>query len=526
MTTARLALLGVCLAVAGCVIEEDAPPIPTPAEVPPIAEDRSVYAQDALEVLTIHLTVTDLDALAAVNDNVDGATVPVIFQEGTYGAGATAPNGTIELRGSSSRNAGQPSYKVKLDGDAWRGNTKLNLLKHPFDLTRVRNRLAFEYMRRIPNFTSLRTQFVHVYLNGEDMGLYENVENPSKRMLAAHGLPNGELYKANNFAFYDLTDAQRADTAVLDESLESKGYDSDHSKLETMLRHVNDPFVPTDYVFARHFNLDNYTTWLALNILIGNFDTSNQNFMIFSPPDSDGWYFMPWDYDGAWGFNGPNGQPGAKDRDQSRLGVGTWWLSPLHQRFLREPARIYQLEEKMNELMSTVISDDATRAMLAQFHDLIQPFVTQAPDADFLPNLPDNPGLAWETEYNRMGGVLSQNYSNYFAQKNIPMPIFQAKPIEASGNIYYAWDASYSLVGDPLTYDVEVSTTPTFGAGDIVFSQKGLTKTSTTGPKLPRGQYFWRVRVQDAAAGTWQESGELYRDADHVNYPGVQVFEI
>ena len=52
---------------------------------------------------------------------------------------------------------------------------------------------------------SLRTQFVHLYINREDMGLFEVIENPGKRFLAAHGLAPGELLKANNFAFYGIT---------------------------------------------------------------------------------------------------------------------------------------------------------------------------------------------------------------------------------------------------------------------------------------------------------------------------------
>jgi spore coat protein H len=531
MTSLRIAIVGWCVALSACVIEESYQQLPPPTPVPDLVENRDVYTQDRLEILTVHLTVTDLAGLDAVNQNVDGAKVPVVFQSDDYVADPTVPNGTLQLRGSSSRESNLHSYKVKLTGDAWRGMTKLNLVKHPYDLTRVRNRLSFEYMRMIPNFTSLRTQFVHVYMNGEDLGLFENVENPSKPFLAAHGLPAGELYKANNFAFLDLTDVQRVNTNELDKVLESKGVDStDHAKLQEMLKHVNDSWVDSDYVFARHFNLDNYTTWLAVEILLGNFDTANQNFMIFSPPDSDGWYLMPWDYDGAWGFNGPDGQPGTQDRAQSRLGVGTWWLSPLHKRFLSDPKNIALLEAKMDQLMATVLSDEKTQAMLASYHDIVKSLVTQSPDVDHLPDnhAPDTAAsiLAWETEYARIGTQLGRNYEDYYKQKDVPMPIFQAAPLISSDQIVYQWDTSYSLVGDSLTYDLEVSKTPAFNPEDLVLSKTGLTKTLFVGPSLPSGQYFWRVRVRDARAGTWQESAELYNDGQGHKYPGVLVMTI
>ena len=37
---------------------------------------------------------------------------------------------------------------------------------------------------------------------------------------------------------------------------------------------------------------------------MGNRDTVNQNFALYQPKDSDKFYFLPWDYDGALGFEG------------------------------------------------------------------------------------------------------------------------------------------------------------------------------------------------------------------------------
>lgn len=533
VTSVRGSVIAACVMLSACVFEETYVPGPPPTPVPDLVEDRHVYDQDGLEVLTVRLTVTDLEALAAVQDDVPDASAPVLFQEGSYGAGLDVPNGTIQLRGSSSRSSDLHSYKVKLSGAGWRGLTKLNLLKHPYDLTRLRNRLSFEYMRSIPNFTSLRLQFVHLFLNGEDLGLYENIENPGKAFLDAHGLVRGELYKANNFAFYPLTAAQLADPKLREDILESKGVDADPTKLDQLLRDINDPTLDTDRMFATHFNVDNYVTWLAINVLFGNADTSNQNFMIYSPPDTEGWYFLPWDFDGAWGFNGPDGQPGTTVRARTRVGLATWWLVPLHQRFLRDPKNVALLDAKMDELMGSVLGDDTTRAMLARYHDVVRPYITQAPDVD---HLPDNHSptraasvAAWETEVDRIGGHLRRARDEYDAVRGRPMPIYLADPEPGAqpGTLVFRWDASFQLAGQRLTYDLEVSRTPMFGAGDLVVAESGMTSTTLTAPALPAGQYYWRVvtRAGDAP-DNWQDCAETYYDASRTKFPGVRALTI
>ena len=92
------------------------------------------------------MTVLDDQAFAAVQANTPDARAPIALAD-TYDGAARSAHATIELRGSTSRTAIQKSYQIKLYADAgtWRGSRIINLLKHPFDLTRVRNALSFEY---------------------------------------------------------------------------------------------------------------------------------------------------------------------------------------------------------------------------------------------------------------------------------------------------------------------------------------------------------------------------------------------
>ena len=48
---------------------------------------------------------------------------------------------------------------------------------------------------------------------------------------------------------------------------------------------------------------ETWLTWLATNMLCGNFDTISHNFFVYSPSDPEApWFILPWDFDGAWGY--------------------------------------------------------------------------------------------------------------------------------------------------------------------------------------------------------------------------------
>ena len=114
------------------------------------------------------------------------------------------------------------------------------------------------------------------------------------------------MYKASDFSFA-LNDALRNvdDPAYSEEEFEtvlSIREGSDHEKLLAMLADVNDTTRDFGEIFETYFDEDNYLTWLAFNLLMGNEDIINHNYIIYSPENALSWYFIPWDFDGALRF--------------------------------------------------------------------------------------------------------------------------------------------------------------------------------------------------------------------------------
>lgn len=233
-------------------------------------------------------------------------------QPGMLGYGATVSNATIRVRGNSSSVRPQKSYKLALDDEAglWRGQSNIALNKHAFDATRLRNKLYFDLLRPVEDISSLRTQFVRLYIKDEtagetqytDYGLFTQAEVPTKKYLANHGLDSeGYLYKAISFNF-EMSDGLKNfddpdfDQAAFDQILSCKGR-QDNEKLIQLVEMIADKSIDINEIVVDYIDRDNYLTWLAYNILMGNNDTTVQNFYLYSPLNSQKWFFIPWDGD-------------------------------------------------------------------------------------------------------------------------------------------------------------------------------------------------------------------------------------
>jgi spore coat protein H len=488
----------------------DSPPLP------PLVDRAAAYDPADLGPVDVMLTIDDEKAFRAVQDDTLGARAPVRFATAGYNGGATA-RGTVELRGHTSRAAIQKSYQIKLAADAtpWRGSRTINLLKHPFDLTRVRNALSFDYFRRITGLTSLRIGFVHLFIDAIDHGLYEWVEEPDERYLAAHGLnQGGALYKARNFLFDPIDAATAADGAELDEIVAEKGT-SEIAKLRRMAAAVSDVAQPIDDVLAHYFNRENYVTWLAVNVLMSDFDSNSQNFILYSPPGYEGWYFLPWDYDTAWGWNE---QPGAPQRPRWRTGIANWWVVVLHRRFLSEPDNVAELGARIADLAATAITDAETSRLMTRYYDIVRSFISVPPDVDHLPC--DKQGTAdavllWEAEYTRIARNASRALAEYGATIDRPMPfLLDAPAFPSSGTVAFSWSPAFHLQASPIAYDIEVNETDGFDPARVLVTATGLTEPRFATSALPSGHFFWRVVARAATnpAVDWQTafSGHLF----------------
>ncbi len=472
------------------------------------------------------VTVGRADAILQIGD--ENGPLP-----GELGYGVVIPNATIGIRGASSSRADQKSYKIELENNAgdWRGQKTINLNKHIYDDSRLRNKLNFDLMKQIPNMLSLRTQFVHLYVKDEtsvppqtkfvDYGLFTQVEQPNKRYLKSRLLdPNGQLYKTTFFEFFRYPEDIRLMTDplynedVFASKLEVKG-NQDHSKLIQMLDDVNNYSIPIEQTFEKYFDQDNYFTWLAYNILVGNVDTQSQNFYLYSPQNGNKWYFIPWDYDGAL-KRGNRVSFGLHPYSEFEHGISNYWGAVLHNRVLRVEKYRQMLDEKINEQM-IFLTPERIKSMVDSYSKVTDVYTYKMPD------------IVSESRTNRikdldaMPNEIQLNYNLYLDSLKTSMPFFLGIPKPEGDQLKFNWNESYDFLGQDITYDFAVGMDPEFK--NIVSESKLTNLINIRIDLLKPGIYFWRVIAKNESGET-QFPFDHYRDVNGDRYEGVKYLLI
>lgn len=501
--------------------DSSAPAVTPPASVfaadenAVLRDDPAVYAvEETAKVLQADITTRDgIFTLAQVDADIDDtdAVTPEVeahIRTDNYADDGKAVNATLRLRGHSSRLADQKSYRVKLASGTplWRGESTFQLNKHPYDLTRVRNKLAFDLFRDIPHLPSLRTQFVHVTLNGQDYGLFTHVEKMGKEYLLNRGLPtDGNIYKPEDFSF--LVNGNLALDAAgkplskteFEKTLSLEADNKDHRLLLQMLAEINDPDLPFDQTFERYFDKSNYLTWLAVNVLMGNRDTVNQNFALYQPKGSEKFYFLPWDYDGSLGFEGQPDILAANNLyGDWQLGISNWWGVGLHRRFMSDPKHLQEVVMAVDEIRTNYLAPSRIQAKLAVYRPQVRPWVAAVPDLDYLPAVDADRMKEWDAEFARLASVIQTNRDLFVASLQKPMPYFQAaEQLPDGSGLRLGWDASHDFQGGNLTYHVRVSKSPGFETTVVDRTVSNVTEVVVPVPAV--GVYYLKVEVSDNA---------------------------
>lgn len=523
-----------------------------------LVDNRDVYADDSVgSIKYLYVTVLNvankgrkfegakditfgqLNLLNRTNDRP--ANLEVICQEGDgtgpqvgmFGAKSRRANGVIQIRGSSTSGTGpdKKSYKITLNAKAgrWNSSKVLDLNKQPYDLTRVRNKLCFDLFKNIPNFTSLKTQFVRLYIKDlstndkeatyKDYGLFTQIEQPNKDFLSLHGLDsNGTIYKAKNFEFNRSPDVIKDDSDPTYkksefEKLLKRKEGKNNQKLIQMLDDVNNKSLNINDVIDKDFDRDNYLTWLATNMLLGNMDTKSSNFYLYSPSNSNKWYFLPWDYDGCLDFYHQLGSTKVQASDWEN-GISNYWGTVLGKKFFSDKNNVIQLENKMDEL-SKIINSDSINKLLKIYYPNVLPIVSTPSETYKLPSTLEN----FKTEYWRIANIPSQNKSNFNKEIQKPMPFFLGDLKKKDGEFVLDWGKSYDLQGDSLTYNFTLASDP--GCKNVILQQNNIYDLSYSFKPLQVGTYYWKVTVTDSQGNT-QGAFDKYTDEFKDLYQGVK----
>lgn len=452
---------------------------------------------------------------------------------GMVGYGEHAPNATVQIRGQTSSRYSQKNYKIELKKNkgTWNGQRTIALNKHQADGIRFRNKLGFRMIQDIPQLMGLRTQFVHLYVKDEtkggsgkfeDYGLYTQVEQLNKTALRTHGLDeNGHLYKVNFFEFYRYEDKIRLEEdpefnlADFEGVLEIKG-NRDHTKLIQMLEDVNDVSIPVEQVLEDWFDRENICYWMAFNILINNLDTINRNAYLYSPLNSNTWYFLPWDLDASLT------QPERKimkrvDGGSWQEGITNYWGNVLLQRCLKSESFRKELDDAIQDLRG-ILTEDYVRELVNRYGEVVRPYLYRMPDRMYAPLTE----AEYETVLRQIPGEIEKSYEKYRDSLEKPMPFFIGVPENDNGILRLMWEPAYDLDAETIRYTVELASDYRFQ--NVIFHAENHLLTDIETPLPGPGQYFVRIRATNTSG--WTQDAQDYYVAENGKNYGIKCFYI
>jgi spore coat protein H len=444
------------------------------------------------------------------------------------GYGVTDNNATIEVRGNSTSREPEKSYTLKLNDDTslWRGQKKIALVKSVYESARFRNKLFFDLLKDIPDVPSLRTQFVRVFIKDEtsgekaftDYGLFTQIETPNKKYLKNHGLDNsGYLYKARSFNFETNDLIKNFDDPEFNleefEFVLSCSGKEDNTKLMEMIDAVNDPTKDIDTIIDTYFDRDNYLTWMAYNILMGNIDTTMQNFYLYSPLNGDTWYFIPWDGDGSL-MNYEYKVKKIYNVSDWEKGISNYWGVILHQKFLSIEDNREQLTTKIELLKNEYLTQEKVTSLVQQYENTIGSYPVSMPDLLFLRVIRKQ-----RTDIiSKLYDEIEVNYTNYYETLEGLMPFFLEDTITDEGSVHFSWGESYDMKGDLVDYSFYLSSTPDFSK--VIYEKNNIRVFSADVDGLKSGKYYWKVIATSEDGRTATAFNQIYANDEY--YDGIE----
>lgn len=505
-----------------------------------LREDKTVYSDTSewYDVVTMYLTVSYGNAQDSTNHTwaevntydtyyysdlgIDRYACEAILQvgdengpvEGEFGYGVTVPNAVVMVRGQTSSRLSQKNYKIRIkDGmGTYKDMQTVPLNKYQSDDLRFRNKLVFDLMQPIPQMTSIRTQFVHLYVKDkteggsgkwEDYGLYTRLEQMNRTYLKNHGLDNkGYLYKVVNFEWYEyeplmyLEGELDYDEGEFSAILKPKG-DTDHRKLQEMLEAVNNYMIPIEDVVDQYFDVENFSYFLAYHILVGNYDVGARNLYLYSPLNSDKWYFLSWDCDDTY-IRTEYEMTGYSEGGSWQRGMTQFMGTVLFNRIMRVEEYREALDSAVQDLRNNYLTPEKINERVSTCREVVLPYVHQRPDMV-------NWSLSQE-EYDyicsRLASEIEMNYQYYLESLEKPWPFFVGVPEKTEeGSIRLHWDAAYDIDGEEITYTCILAEDPAF-TRVLAEGQDLRIPEMICDVELPPGEYFIRVQATNASGYT------------------------
>ena len=284
--------------------------------------------------------------------------------------GVTVGNVGVRKKGGfGSLSSTRPGLKIKaneyVDGQRIYGLKRLTLNNNHQDDTQISQCLGYGLFSAA-GLPASRCSFAHVTVNGEDLGIYSNVESIKEDFLRRHFADaSGRLYESGGEfkpgrvgGFQPKVDRDNPDCSDLDAVITA--LDVADSQLVDSLGAVVD--------------LDAFMSYWAMEVITDHWDgyaNNRNNYFFYHDPTSDQLHFIPWGTDALFTGRARSTRP----KSVFACGSLAWRLYSVP-----ESRQLYLA--RLDELLESVWDEAAIVAEITRMEALIMPFVAASERAE------------------------------------------------------------------------------------------------------------------------------------------------
>ena len=335
-------------------------------------EAAEVYRGDRLLKINIQLSPDDWHALRISHRIADMARIaedPYVYFKGDVEIdGVVFKSVGIRKKGFfGSVVSNRPSLKIRFDEwneeQEFHGLDQLTLNNNIQDASQLNQYLAYWMFNRAGAIAP-RCNFALVTVNGENLGIYSNVESIRDPFLdRAFNDSKGKLYEG--YAG-DLVDDEISFSKIVRKNGKPQ---SGRKTLERFRATLQDTSAGLNEI-EKVVDVDAFLRFWAMEVLIGHWDSysgNRNNYYLYQDSKSDRFYFIPWGADSVFQDPGPFIlEPVPKSvKAVGAVCARLWQIPEVQNRFQKE----------MRRLLNTVWNEQDILAEMERIQTMLEPHI-------------------------------------------------------------------------------------------------------------------------------------------------------
>lgn len=200
-----------------------------------------------------------------------------------------------------------PDSMLFSDSELGYYDKKILILTSCFDdNSYIRQRFAFDVWNKMsPGHIQIQTSSGVVYLDGEYFGLYTVCESVDEQLMTENGLyPGGNLFKAVSHSANFKTSTNTASAFEKKEGFPEEGDADAFADLDDLIEFIDTSSDNDFRLLINNFvDIESYEDWWIFASFISANDSVGKNAYHYHEPNTELWYYIPWDFNASFGQN-------------------------------------------------------------------------------------------------------------------------------------------------------------------------------------------------------------------------------